>query len=254
MSSSILVLLSTLISLTLGFYINEPVSRARSSQIVRKSQLSDEEAFAEVQARIDEIIYSGRIDDRNEDELRNNIGAVTADVSRRGNRAAALASSLLAGGLFFFQHSVEPVSGVALLHAMEKDSAPLVASVCSKKPTVIDFYADWCTSCKEMAPTMRFMERKYANELNFVTIDGSNPRNADLVDRFRVDGIPHVALVTPKAEIVTSLVGAVPKSVLEGDLRALIQGEEMPFVGYDPFPDSGVGPASRTLFCAKADQ
>jgi hypothetical protein len=38
-----------------------------------------------------------------------------------------------------------------------------------------------------------------------------------------VDGIPHVAFVTPSAEVKTALIGAVPPVVIEEDIAALIQ-------------------------------
>lgn len=49
--------------------------------------------------------------------------------------------------------------------------------MCNGKPTVIDFYADWCESCKAMAPSMRSIESQYKDKVNFVTLDGSNTKN-----------------------------------------------------------------------------
>ena len=40
-----------------------------------------------------------------------------------------------------------------------------------------------------------------------MTIDGSNRDNAEIVGRFRVDGIPHLAFVNGDAEVKTALVG-----------------------------------------------
>lgn len=44
-----------------------------------------------------------------------------------------------------------------------------------------------------------------------------------IVNEFKVDGIPHVAFLNREAEVKTALVGAVPKSLLEADLNALIK-------------------------------
>ena len=151
------------------------------------------------------------------------------------NRIAAIASSVLAIALFSFQH-VNPVNGVTLLHAMEKDSVALPIALCNGKPTMIEFYADWCESCKAMAPTMREMELSYGDKVNFITLDGTNSRNSALVDRFRVDGIPHVAFIAKDTELKTSLVGAAPKTIIENDIKALISNKkELPYVGMDPF-------------------
>jgi thiol-disulfide isomerase/thioredoxin len=65
-----------------------------------------------------------------------------------------LNKKLLAGGsalfasLLFLYQSVQPVSNVAILKVMERDSVPMNIAFCNGKPTVIDFYADWCINCK----------------------------------------------------------------------------------------------------------
>jgi len=59
--------------------------------------------------------------------------------------------------------------------------------------------------------------------VNFVTIDGSNSDNAEIVGRFRVDGIPHLAFVNGAYEVKTALVGAVPKPILTEEIDALIK-------------------------------
>lgn len=53
----------------------------------------------------------------------------------------------------------------------------LQVAVCNGKPTIIDFYADWCASCKEMAPSMRSVETQYKDRINFISVDGSNSKN-----------------------------------------------------------------------------
>lgn len=150
------------------------------------------------------------------------------------NKVVAVGSSLVAIILLMYQKSL-PVSSVGLLQAMENDSVDIATALCNGKPTVVDFYADWCENCKQMAPTMRSIEFEFANDVNFVTIDGANNKNADLVRRFHVDGIPHVALLKPNGEIQTSLIGAAPKKILLDDIKALINNKAMPYIGYDAF-------------------
>lgn len=53
----------------------------------------------------------------------------------------------------------------------------LQAALCNGKPTIVDFYAPWCESCREVAPAMRAIERRYAGSLNVVTLDGTDPKN-----------------------------------------------------------------------------
>ena len=46
---------------------------------------------------------------------------------------------------------------------------------------------------------------------------------ADMVKRFRVDGIPHLAFIDSNLEVKTALVGAVPKPILKDQILALLQ-------------------------------
>jgi thioredoxin-like negative regulator of GroEL len=90
-------------------------------------------------------------------------------------------------------------------------------------------------NCKEMAPTLHKVENAYKGRVNFVVIDGDSAKNADLVDAFRVDGIPHMALITAKGDVRTALVGNVPRDVVVADLDALVSNKELPYLGYDAF-------------------
>ncbi|CAB1100695.1 unnamed protein product [Ectocarpus sp. CCAP 1310/34] len=154
------------------------------------------------------------------------------------NTKIAFGSFLSAVGLFFCQHAaIAPAQAnpVVLLRAMETTSAPLATALTNGKPTVVDFYADWCENCKAMAPSMREIEEQFKNQINFVVVDGSAEKNYDLVDAFRVDGIPHLAMVNGKGEVETAIVGAVPKDVVVDDIKALLAGRPLPFKGFDMF-------------------
>eukprot|EP00904_Undaria_pinnatifida_P006117 jgi/Undpi1/2635/HiC_scaffold_13.g06014.m1 len=154
------------------------------------------------------------------------------------NIKIAFGSFLSAVGLFFFQHSViapAQANPVILLRAMETSSAPLATALTNGKPTVVDFYADWCENCKVMAPSMREIEEQFKNQINFVVVDGSAEKNFDLVDAFRVDGIPHLAMVNANGEVETAIIGTVPKNVVVDDIKALLADRPLPYQGFDMF-------------------
>lgn len=157
------------------------------------------------------------------------------ETANRSNQIVGLTSAMLGIGLFLFAQ-VQPstISGIALLHAMERDSESLQTAVCNGKPTIIDFYADWCESCKAMAPTMRGIELQYRDDVNFVTINGASSSNADLVDRFKVDGIPHLTFLGKDGEVKTALVGAVPKKIMKEQMEAFTKGSDLPYYGLTP--------------------
>ncbi|CAM9231803.1 unnamed protein product [Phaeothamnion confervicola] len=161
-----------------------------------------------------------------------------AQRQKRRNAGIAVGSILSSAALFFFQHSGVAAAGpnpVAVLRTMERDGITLSAALSNGKPTVVDFYAEWCENCKDLAPTMGALEKAYSGEVNFVVIDGDNRQNYDLVGTFRVDGIPHLAMVTAEGNVETALIGNVPRKLLEADLDALLQHKPLPIQGYDAF-------------------
>lgn len=214
----------------------------RSTKKLYCSSSSDESSNDDVQAKIAALLASSSPSASSlstttiitNESIKNKENMNEYSVNTK--KLVALASSLLATFLFLFQRN-QPVNAVALMKEMEKDSIPVKDALCNGKPTIIDFYADWCESCKVMAPTMRELESKYGNNINFVTLDGTDPNNSEFVSRFKVDGIPHVAFITPKAEVKTALVGAVPAKVIVSDIKALLKNEVLPYEGYDAFED-----------------
>ena len=75
---------------------------------------------------------------------------------------------------------------------------------------VLDFYADWCPPCKELFPVLEKIGKENSD---IVTIYKINiDRHRELANSFRVTGIPHVAFVKNK-ENVLSLTGLYPKKM-----------------------------------------
>lgn len=187
---------------------------------------------------IDEVIDG---DDNNSIELSNR--------KSFQNKMIALSSIFMAFAVFIFQHSQPSFSNVSLLKAMAKESPDIKTALCNGKPSIFDFYADWCENCKVMAPTMRQLEHKYGKVVNFFTIDGSNPANSALIGAFKVDGIPHLAFVTRHAEVQTALIGTVPKSIITEEIDALIAESPLPYEGFNAFASSpNPTPTSNIIF------
>jgi hypothetical protein len=75
--------------------------------------------------------------------------------------------------------------------------------------------------------------------------------SGELVSKFKVDGIPHVAFITRQVEVKTALVGAVPQAILNTEIRALVQDQPLPVEGYDAFEERDHFPfGSRERLCA----
>ena len=153
---------------------------------------------------------------------------------RRRNAVLAIVSPLAATALYLTQRA-NPVSAVALLKRMEEQSPALPDALATGRPTLVEFYAPWCTSCKEAAPSMMRLEKQYGDRVNFVVINGDDPRNVNAVNMFGVDGIPHLALISSKRQLAGTLIGDIPERVLDESLRALADGRPLPY-GADPAP------------------
>jgi putative thioredoxin len=75
---------------------------------------------------------------------------------------------------------------------------------------MLEFYADWCPSCKELAPVLEKIARENRDKVTVYKIN--TDRNSELAYSFRVSGIPHVVFIKNK-ENVFSLSGVYPQNM-----------------------------------------
>ena len=106
------------------------------------------------------------------------------------------------------------------------------------RPTLIEFYADWCQVCREMAPSMLELERSTRDRLDLVLVNVDNPRWQDLVDRYDVNGIPQLNLFNAEGEPRGRSLGLRNLEELELLGTALLENQPLPSL-------PGVGSISR---------
>lgn len=70
-----------------------------------------------------------------------------------------------------------------------------------KLPLVIDVGAEWCSSCKALAPIVKHVASKYQGKVNFAYIDLSDDPK-DLVAKFNIQAVPSI-LVFKKGKLVS---------------------------------------------------
>ena len=106
------------------------------------------------------------------------------------------------------------------------------------RPTLIEFYADWCQVCREMAPSMLDLEKRSRDRLDVVLVNVDNPRWQDLVDRYDVNGIPQLNLFNAEGEAKGRSIGLRSVEELQLLTTALIEDQPLPAL-------PGVGNISR---------
>ena len=77
----------------------------------------------------------------------------------------------------------------------------------NNKPTFLEFYAEWCEVCKEMAPKVSNLKEEYGNEINFVFLNVDNQKWDNYVRKFDVNGIPQVNLFDRNGNLTSTFIG-----------------------------------------------
>ncbi|MGF1520738.1 MAG: thioredoxin domain-containing protein [Leptolyngbyaceae cyanobacterium] len=110
--------------------------------------------------------------------------------------------------------SFSPVSGLMTLKATAQEAVPYEVAMTTPKPVLIEFYADWCTTCQAMAPALQAIHHQMNDQVNFVMVNIDDPRWLEPVQQFKVSGVPHLALLNANHTVVDTFIGEVPKPVL----------------------------------------
>ena len=77
----------------------------------------------------------------------------------------------------------------------------------NNKPTFLEFYAEWCEVCKEMAPKVSALKEQYDKEINFVFLNVDNQKWNNYIRQFNVNGIPQVNLFDRNGNLISTFVG-----------------------------------------------
>ena len=91
----------------------------------------------------------------------------------------------------------------------------------SDAPVIVDFYADWCGPCKQIAPAMESLSEKWKGEVRFARVDiDAHP---EIARGYNISSIPAI-LRFENEEVTNWCLGAKPVYVMERELGLTTRG------------------------------
>ncbi len=94
----------------------------------------------------------------------------------------------------------------------------------NNKPTFLEFYAEWCEVCKEMAPKVSSLKDEYEKDINFVFLNVDNPKWEKYIRKFNVNGIPQLNIFDEYADLKVTFIGKQQEKTIKESLDNLKHG------------------------------
>ncbi|WP_061290541.1 thioredoxin [Herbidospora cretacea] len=89
----------------------------------------------------------------------------------------------------------------------------------SDKPVIVDFWAEWCGPCRQVAPILQEIATEHADKLTVVKINIDE--NPDIARDYGILQIPTMN-VYKGGEVVKQIIGAKPKAMLLRELDGIV--------------------------------
>jgi thiol-disulfide isomerase/thioredoxin len=146
--------------------------------------------------------------------------------ARIRNLVIVLVAVVLSAAIFL---GLRTETSTVSLTASAEAATPLEVALGNEKPTLMEFYANWCTTCQAMAPDLEALKQEYGDRVNFVMLNVDNSKWLPEMLHYRVDGIPHFVFLDAEGEAIASAIGEQPKTIMAANLEALATGTILPY-------------------------
>ncbi len=98
----------------------------------------------------------------------------------------------------------------------------------NNKPSIIEFYADWCEACNEMAPSIVELDRLFGGQVNILLLNVDNNKWDYMIEAYDVKGIPQIDFFNSNGIHLAKSIGIKTKPELFEAATAMLEGKDIP--------------------------